>query len=120
MKECQECRRLYYDETLNFCLDDGSVLTTAPSFEAATAKYSPSDPRGRTFDEPTVILPSGLSRGLGLPNSNRGRKIAVLLTATTIVLAGIFAYQYLIPHFRQSETAGHGAQEQAKLYWQMT
>ncbi|HYJ90885.1 MAG TPA: hypothetical protein VEV84_06235, partial [Pyrinomonadaceae bacterium] len=36
MKRCPECRRAYADETLNFCLDDGSRLVL-DNDEAATA-----------------------------------------------------------------------------------
>jgi WD40 repeat protein len=43
MKRCPECRRSYTDETLNFCLDDGSALLDGPA----------------SMDEPaTAILPS--------------------------------------------------------------
>src|SRR5262245_2100930 len=31
MKRCPECRRDYTDETLNYCLDDGSALVEGPS-----------------------------------------------------------------------------------------
>jgi Tol biopolymer transport system component len=31
MKRCPECRRDYTDETLNFCLDDGTVLVDGPA-----------------------------------------------------------------------------------------
>lgn len=31
MKICPTCRKTYHDDGLNFCLDDGSVLTVAPS-----------------------------------------------------------------------------------------
>jgi TolB-like protein/predicted Zn-dependent protease len=31
MKRCPECRRDYYDETLRFCLDDGSALLDGPA-----------------------------------------------------------------------------------------
>lgn len=37
MKQCPECSRLYDDETLNFCLDDGSRLVFASADEALTA-----------------------------------------------------------------------------------
>jgi pimeloyl-ACP methyl ester carboxylesterase len=30
MKECTECRRIYRDETMNYCLDDGSPLVELP------------------------------------------------------------------------------------------
>jgi hypothetical protein len=31
MKRCPECRRDYYDETLLFCLDDGTRLLEGPA-----------------------------------------------------------------------------------------
>lgn len=39
MKRCPECRRDYYDDTLLYCLDDGSALLDGPASmdEPATA-----------------------------------------------------------------------------------
>lgn len=43
MKRCPECRRDYFDDTLSYCLDDGSVLLEGPAsstsmnYEAETA-----------------------------------------------------------------------------------
>jgi len=31
MKRCPECRRDYTDETLNYCLDDGTALVDGPA-----------------------------------------------------------------------------------------
>ena len=45
MKRCSQCRRRYSDESLNFCLDDGSPLAAEPD----------SDP---TLISPTVASPS--------------------------------------------------------------
>lgn len=39
MKECPKCSRLYGDETLNFCLDDGAVLSGSRSGDAATQMF---------------------------------------------------------------------------------
>lgn len=36
MKECASCKRVYSDDTLNFCLSDGSVLTIIPGPAEAT------------------------------------------------------------------------------------
>jgi len=33
MKRCPECRRDYYDDTLSFCLEDGSELVHGVSVE---------------------------------------------------------------------------------------
>ena len=56
MKRCPECRRDYTDETLNFCLDDGSLLVDGPAAatESATAIFSSS---GRMVDAPTAVYP---------------------------------------------------------------
>src|SRR6478735_8713391 len=35
MKRCPECRRDYSDETLSFCLDDGTALLDGPAADAA-------------------------------------------------------------------------------------
>jgi TolB-like protein len=35
MKRCPECRRNYYDDSLSFCLDDGSPLLDGPAAAAA-------------------------------------------------------------------------------------
>jgi len=39
MKRCPECRRDYYDDSLLYCLDDGSALLEGPASgdDAATA-----------------------------------------------------------------------------------
>lgn len=42
MKRCPECRRDYYDDSLLYCLDDGSALVEGPASgdEPATAVLS--------------------------------------------------------------------------------
>src|SRR4051794_3260109 len=53
MKRCPECRRDYYDETLLYCLDDGSALLDGP------AKPEPPVSAGGRFDEPQTAIMSG-------------------------------------------------------------
>jgi adenylate cyclase len=54
MKRCPECRRDYLDETLIYCLDDGSALLDGPASgsgmrdEPATAIFHSTDPLGET------------------------------------------------------------------------
>ena len=56
MKRCPECRRDYYDDSLQFCLDDGSALLEGPASgsEPATAIMHDARPSSenatRTFD----------------------------------------------------------------------
>ena len=43
MKQCPECKRFYPDETLNFCLDDGTALV---------------DPGGPRDKDATALMPA--------------------------------------------------------------
>ena len=83
MKRCPECRRDYYDETLMYCLDDGTALLEGPSShddrktellsdsgESATAILPPSSPpsslqRDRKWGGIAVGLGVLLIAGLG-------------------------------------------------------
>lgn len=57
MKICPTCRRTYADDGLNFCLEDGSVLTLAPPDGAPTVVMEqprPTDPTPATWDRPNT------------------------------------------------------------------
>lgn len=68
MKRCPECRRDYFDDSLSYCLDDGSVLlegpSSSPSFtvEPLTAVM----PFSSIADQPTVQI-TGLGSEPGPP-----------------------------------------------------
>lgn len=51
MKRCPECRRDYYDDTLLYCLDDGSKLLEGPRSEpgAIATGFQPDEPRTRPY-----------------------------------------------------------------------
>ena len=101
MKRCPECGRDYNDDSLSFCLDDGSELLFGPAAidEPATAilheTASPSEAATRAqihTTEQTAVLPSA-----DVPATNGFDKrllIAPLLLAV-IVLSGFFGYRYL-------------------------
>lgn len=38
MKRCPQCRRDYYDDTLLYCLDDGSALLEGPPMFGGAVK----------------------------------------------------------------------------------
>ena len=76
MKRCPECRRDYYDDTLLYCLDDGTPLLDGPASgstglgESATAIFHGADvlSQARTkaqihTTEQTAVLPSGVGKG---------------------------------------------------------
>ncbi len=109
MKRCPECRRDYYDDTLGFCLEDGTPLVQgsvpvnqAASDEPATAilrgselpSESPTKAQINTTNE-TAILPSGIT-----DVSKRGfdkRLVAAPFLLSIIVLGGFFGYRYFKP-----------------------
>src|SRR4030095_4926641 len=55
MKRCPECRRDYYDDSLLYCLDDGSALLEGPASmdEPATAIF-PEPPKSAGGNEPAT------------------------------------------------------------------
>jgi len=96
MKRCPECRRDYYDDTLGFCLEDGTQLVQgsvpvgqALSDEPATAiiPTSPLSHRAGGDTAATVIFQS--QENTGAPVGHR-RWISVTtgIFATVILLAG--------------------------------
>lgn len=74
MKYCQKCNRNYFDETLNFCLDDGEWLRLSRD----SADFPTEVLRDHvSFDEPkTRVFDSG-DRGVAATNSAEGRPRAV-------------------------------------------
>src|SRR5215212_5907876 len=54
MKRCPECRRDYYDDTLLYCLDDGSALLEGPA--------SADEPVTAILSEPGAVATGFLPR----------------------------------------------------------
>ena len=92
MKRCPECRRDYTDETLNFCLDDGTRLVDGPaSDEPATAILSePGAENGPSSSEsPTVQLqPQTPAPATGAQSSNR-KWLALAAIAIVLIIGGV-------------------------------
>ena len=92
MKRCPECRRDYTDETLNFCLDDGTRLVDGPaSDEPATAILSePGAENGPSSNEsPTVQLqPRTPAPETGTQSSNR-KWLALAAIAIVLIIGGV-------------------------------
>ncbi|HKP70408.1 MAG TPA: hypothetical protein VJV05_14065 [Pyrinomonadaceae bacterium] len=63
MKRCPQCRRDYYDETLLYCLDDGTALLDGPASEVHSVA-----------DSPTAILPKETVKfeAVTLPQADEG------------------------------------------------
>jgi TolB-like protein/tetratricopeptide (TPR) repeat protein len=75
MKRCPECRRDYYDDSLHYCLDDGTVLLEGPAsrehqtlvIPQSSGRFHPSV--APPFDFPTQILNSKPTFSPPPPNS---------------------------------------------------
>jgi len=50
MKRCPECRRDYYDDSLLYCLDDGTALLEGPAGGSAPSEETPTAILGTSSD----------------------------------------------------------------------
>lgn len=102
MKRCPECRRDYYDDSLLYCLEDGTALVqgSVPSpDEPATAilhdTASPSEAATRAqvhTTEETAVLPLGVN---GLRKKGFDKRLIAAPIVAVIIAAGIYlAYRY--------------------------
>ena len=102
MKRCPECKRDYYDESLLYCLDDGSALLEGPASmdEPATAILSepgaipigslPSKAPTRTLDKF-----SSPASSVEVPHqTTRNKVIAVGIGMILVAALGLGAYLY--------------------------
>ena len=116
MKRCPECRRDYYDETLLYCLDDGTTLldgpasgshdepqtallhSTAPPREAATRAQTYATDQtavlpGRADAEP--LVPSNSFSEKQSLSAHRGAKpLFVAVAVLLLLVGGFFGYRY--------------------------
>jgi TolB-like protein len=120
MKRCPECRRDYYDDSLLYCLDDGSALLEGPA-----SGSGPSEPATAILSEPPVLAGATASsesatraqvhtsvreaqpreniKSLSDPANNvsqplnRGsaaKRLAIVLAAVLILSGGFLGYRY--------------------------
>jgi TolB-like protein/Tfp pilus assembly protein PilF len=102
MKRCPECRRDYYDDTLSFCLEDGSPLVSGvpaeslPGNEPETAVFptahTTQEEKTRTFESDPSAVASKPSADL----KRIDRRFLVAGTIGILLLAalGIVSYWY--------------------------
>ena len=106
MKRCPECRRDYYDETLLFCLDDGSALLDGPASmdEPLTAILLSTDAADEAPTRAQIhvtdhadVLPTGIGKIVPTPGGWDKRFLAAPFLLAIIVLGGFFGYRYFNP-----------------------
>lgn len=86
MKQCQTCNRTYTDESLGYCLDDGSPLSAAPDPEA-THEVPSSVPLRAAIVEPSLQSSRSSSRRILYP-------VILLLSLLVGATAGWFIYEF--------------------------
>ena|ERR1043166_295215 len=102
MKRCPECRRDYYDDSLLYCLDDGTPLLEGPSSgrsdEPATAilheTASPNEAETRAqihTTDLTGILPSGIAEA---PKPRFDKRLLAATLILVIGIGGFFGYWF--------------------------
>lgn len=115
MKRCPQCGRDYNDDSLSFCLDDGSELLFGPAISnpsvSAAAQFddgpetailpgnavrSEAATRHQVFTtDQTAVLPSGT---LEIPGKGFDKRLLLAPVAlAVIVLGGFFGYRYFSP-----------------------
>ncbi|MEQ1920998.1 MAG: tetratricopeptide repeat protein [Pyrinomonadaceae bacterium] len=114
MKRCPECGRDYNDDSMSFCLDDGSELLFGPATasggdEPATAILSEPGAVATGFrgdegqtaafihtTEQTAVLPSGITEVPKTKGFDK-RLLFAPVALAVIVLGGFFGYRYVTP-----------------------
>lgn len=89
MKRCPECRRDYYDDSLRYCLDDGSALLEGPASGDAPTAFISGDAEPATRHFQTSLRSS--------PRKNRmlsGVAVALAIGGTGV---GLAVYKYRTP-----------------------
>jgi len=105
MKRCPECRRDYYDDTLLYCLNDGTQLVYGLSpDEPATAILHETVTPGEAATkaqihrtEQTAVLPNDTGEIGPKPRGLDKRLLAIPFVLLIIVFGGFFGYRYFIP-----------------------
>ena len=102
MKRCPECRRDYYDDSLLYCLDDGTALlegpsTSEPRTEALPADSLPSEARTKVqVTQVTGETASSVSSAEYIVKEiKRHRTASIIATVLVFALIGGLAYAYL-------------------------
>jgi TolB-like protein/tetratricopeptide (TPR) repeat protein len=90
MKRCPECRRDYFDDSLQYCLDDGSALLEGPgSIEPATAILSDPNITGDTATRTFGDIASATA-----PESKRNPVILAAVGIMVVAVLAVGAYLY--------------------------
>ena len=118
MKRCPECRRDYYDDSLLYCLEDGTALVqgTVPSpDEPQTAILHETAPPNESLNRAqihttgqTAVFPrgaeaepreslGGLVEKQSFSTNRAAKPLIAAVVAVAVLVGGFFGYKYLSP-----------------------
>jgi hypothetical protein len=100
MKECPRCSRVYKDESLRFCLDDGATLVSEASAAQPTIRINPQRTRSA---KATEVLPGSRLT----PQPQQQSMVPWLVTGAALLLVAVMGIGITILFFanRQSSTS---------------
>src|SRR5947208_392892 len=95
MKQCPDCKRVYNDESLSYCLDDGAVLLDGPTLDGPPTKVLPSEPETRIAGSEVSDIPNSRdtdpqSSGVIGTFVSKRKTISVVVLSAVILLAGLW------------------------------
>jgi TolB-like protein len=99
MRQCPECQRVYYDEKLNFCLDDGAELLHGPATsEPATVRLPSTEHESTKIYAGATDASGGTTRNSSetdlAPGPVSRRLLLTLCGIAILILGGFFGYRY--------------------------
>src|SRR5688572_3798632 len=97
MKRCPECRRDYYDETLLYCLDDGTALLEGPASGDERTEILSSELKTRQISQSSGSQAAAQMSSAEYLVSSVGRNKATVVIAAIVVIvlfAGTGYYLY--------------------------
>lgn len=93
MKQCPECKRVYNDESFDYCLDDGELLLFGPAVsEAATKLLAVDPPETGAQTEHLYSADRRLPAVVRRPNHSKFWLLSMLIVV--LVVGGLAAYRY--------------------------
>lgn len=114
MKRCPQCRRDYFDDSLLYCLDDGSALLEGPAsvegpqteilLGTSAAGEAPTKAFLNTTGAESERWPAGSSEKIDYRASWPGKALIGILAAVLILTAGFLGYRYLSSSTNQIES----------------
>lgn len=125
MKICPQCQQTYSDDSLNFCLEDGSVLSVAPAQQAIPKTVVMNEPRITHPQPPAGVSQSALATNWQQPqqysmqppkkSSKTWIWVVGILGALVLLCGGSSIVGYLLLRNIDTETASNSSFTPTKL-----